>query len=854
MPFNGQGKPIICYNGEVLVFQLSDKDCAGVKKPTNETILDVKRMVFNRGTETFILKSTGVFRFKENKSHLKILCCNCVSDFRTRINLPCILIQCKNYAEVFTYYILFLHSTNKFEKRLSFELGHELNESLKVFDGPLIFWQHLNTVFYISCQTGKVTNLSVKLSSIQWIGEIENLGIILVGPTEPFETECTPQLSESDYEFSNSKYCAYALESQEILSHNYIIPLAYSSVVTHMHVCAAEFVDSQLRLSLLALTQRNQLILFQNGIPQRVCHLPFIGPSAVQILDSGRGNLFFIVSFQNSGACAVSANKFKVIAKWDKVHLGLVDDFIGVGTEQVLLLFADSLNSFWLTPFKIIDLVRIKYSSDPLDRNEDTLQEREHENYYLVLPALEAQLKAELTFLQRIKQHISLKDEIITKSWAILRNSIQGTDDSSVSSQVSYFNTFFFKECLVLFCGEEENSVHTSNENLSDTFQEPEHVIEQTWCRVLDDNLVVGVKVTFLKPFPNDMTLSLMMDQSSSSSFQLIKYQNQTVSLSIDSSSEAYLMPSERGPQIKKIKLTSDSKEEESCFCGQASERESTHIITAVTSLSPFLALNKLCCTLVLHSSDRDNDKYDCISCGRLVYTVEHLFSKSSLRTFLKKKSTDLLSLLAILHKSCFHIMSPPQTPNLMKMWLLKYMDCEIMKEFPEIHFYQKPRNCGTLKSLFYWEQRTVFEGILTVYCRNQSILFECLQHLITHLPTNCFFKYLKFGSKDFLIDHLAFVLEKELVTFGSVSTSALHNVGSRFVHECKTNEEKESARTDSSNRSNKIHLHKRQVERERIMMDMNLRLSTNVYTEMNLALAEIQLKSDLIAMSLAYL
>uniref|UniRef100_A0A8C6RBS6 Fanconi anemia, complementation group B n=1 Tax=Nannospalax galili TaxID=1026970 RepID=A0A8C6RBS6_NANGA len=726
MPFNGQGKPIICYNGEVLVFQLSDKDCAGVKKPTNETILDVKRMVFNRGTETFILKSTGVFRFKENKSHLKILCCNCVSDFRTRINLPCILIQCKNYAEVFTYYILFLHSTNKFEKRLSFELGHELNESLKVFDGPLIFWQHLNTVFYISCQTGKVTNLSVKLSSIQWIGEIENLGIILVGPTEPFETECTPQLSESDYEFSNSKYCAYALESQEILSHNYIIPLAYSSVVTHMHVCAAEFVDSQLRLSLLALTQRNQLILFQNGIPQRVCHLPFIGPSAVQILDSGRGNLFFIVSFQNSGACAVSANKFKVIAKWDKVHLGLVDDFIGVGTEQVLLLFADSLNSFWLTPFKIIDLVRIKYSSDPLDRNEDTLQEREHENYYLVLPALEAQLKAELTFLQRIKQHISLKDEIITKSWAILRNSIQGTDDSSVSSQVSYFNTFFFKECLVLFCGEEENSVHTSNENLSDTFQEPEHVIEQTWCRVLDDNLVVGVKVTFLKP-----------------------------------------------------------------ICGMFS----------------------------------------------LLDNVE-----------------DLLSLLAILHKSCFHIMSPPQTPNLMKMWLLKYMDCEIMKEFPEIHFYQKPRNCGTLKSLFYWEQRTVFEGILTVYCRNQSILFECLQHLITHLPTNCFFKYLKFGSKDFLIDHLAFVLEKELVTFGSVSTSALHNVGSRFVHECKTNEEKESARTDSSNRSNKIHLHKRQVERERIMMDMNLRLSTNVYTEMNLALAEIQLKSDLIAMSLAYL
>ncbi|XP_037055328.1 Fanconi anemia group B protein isoform X2 [Peromyscus leucopus] len=801
MPFNEQAK-FLCYNGEILVFHLSKGDC---EVPTDTSVLYVKRMVFDRETETFILISTGFLNIKEKASHMKILCCKCVSDFRTRVNLPCILIQYTQYSSrAFKYYILFLHNPNKFEKHLSFKLHHALDDSLQIFDGPIVFWQYLDKFFYISSEIGKVTNISVKLSSIEWVGEIENFGVVFLGLAEPPEAECTHKLSESDYEFSNSNLCAYVLKSQEILSNRYLIPLAYSSVVTHVHVCAAEIVNNQLRMSLIALTKKNQLILFQNGIPVRVCQLPFLDPCSVQILDSGKRNRFFIVSF-NSKACAVSEKKFKVVAKWEQLSLVLINDFVGVGTEQVLVIFEDAQNTDQLTSFAITDFVRISYSTKPLDCSEDSSTEKEHENYCLVLPGLEAQLE----------------------------------------------------DSLVPFCDEDENSVHIPEEKSSETFQEPEHIVEQTWCRVLDDDLVVGMKVTSSKLSPNEMTLSLIMDQGNRSSFQLMKCQSQVTRLSMSSHPEEYLMPVETGAKRKRIKLTSGSKEEENSLCEQSSQTEPTYIITAVTPLSPLLVFNKLCCTLVLNISDRDSDKntvHDYIVCDNLDFNLQDLFSMNHLLAFPMKQSLehmeDLFSLLAVLHKYSFLVTSPAHAPNLMKMWLLKHMKCEIINDFTEIYLYKKLRSCG---ALFSWKPRTTFEGILTVYCRNQGVLFQCLDYLFKVLPEKCFFKYLTLGTEDDLMNHLSSTLEQELVTFCSLSTSAFEYVRDGLVHQYNTSKTSNSA-TSASEEKAKIHLHKQEVQRERLIQDLNLKVNGASYAEMTLALAETQLKSDLIAEKLANL
>lgn len=49
-------------------------------------------------------------------------------------------------------------------------------------------------------------------------------------------------------------------------------------------------------------------------------------------------------------------------SKWQKVKCVLVDDFIGSGSEQLLLLFKDDSNTDVLSTFKITDLGEVNYA------------------------------------------------------------------------------------------------------------------------------------------------------------------------------------------------------------------------------------------------------------------------------------------------------------------------------------------------------------------------------------------------------------------------------------------------------------------------------------------------------------
>ncbi|XP_012505250.1 PREDICTED: Fanconi anemia group B protein [Propithecus coquereli] len=826
MSSNEQERPL-CYNGEVLVFKLSKGNFSD-KEPAKMPMLHVRRMVFDRETRSFVQKSTGSFSIKGENSHFKIVCCNCVSDFRTGINLPYVLIQGNKINNDFRYLLLFLHSTNKFEKRLSFRIGHKLKDGLRVLNGPSVLWRHANTFFCMSSKTGKVITLSVNFSSIEWVGEIENVGMVLLGLKECYLSKgrYTRKPSKSDYAIWDTEFGLYSLESQELLSDAYIIPPVYSSLVTCVHVCATEIVNSQLRISLIALTRKNQLISFQNGTPKSVCQLPFGDPCAVQLMDSGGGNLFFIVSFRSNDACAVWKKNFQVVAKWEKLSLVLIDDFIGTGSEQVLLLFKDSLNSDCLTSFKITNLENINYSSEPLDCSKDDLFEDKQENCYSVILPLERRLKVSVCFLLLLFDY-----------------------NYHIESQ--------YREYLVPLWGEEENSVHIFDEKLPNNFQDSEQLVEKLWYRVMDDSLVVGVKTTSsLKLSLNDATLSLIMDQARGSSFPLIKCQNRVIKLSMDSFPAPHLMPHEIGLEAKRIRLTLDREEKESFVCEQPSKKKCVQIITAVTSLAPLLAFNKFCCVVLLQirekeTGDYPEDRY--ILCGRLLLSLEDLSSGKYILTFPKKKPIehmeDLFVLLAAFHKSCFQITSRKYALGSVKTWLLELMKCEVIKEFPEMCFCKKPGSFyGTL---FKWKQRTPFEGILIIYSRNRTVLFQCLHNLITVLPVNCFLRNLKLGSEDFLINHMALSLEKELVTLCSLS-SALAKVESNFVQRCEASKGKSSVVATLSDREEKIHWYRKELQREKkMMLKTNLKVSGALYREITLKAAEIQLKSDLTAQKL---
>ncbi|KAM4873136.1 Fanconi anemia group B protein-like isoform 1-T2 [Thomomys bottae] len=834
MPFNQQER-LLCYNGEILIFQLSTGNFSD-KISAETSILHVRKMIFDSETRTFALKSTGFCHIQKASFHLKIVCCNCVSDFRTGINLPFVLIQNKKSNDVFKYYLLFFHSTNKFEKCLSFSLGYEMNDSIRVYNGPLVLWQYVNTFYYISSQIGKIITISSNWSSIQWAGEIRNLGMVLLG-----QMEYTSKPLQSDYEVCNSKFCMYSLQSQKVLSDTCIIPPAYSNVATYIHVCTTEIVNNQLKMSLIVLTRKNQLISLHNGTLRSLCQLPFEDPCTVQSLDQGEGK-FFIVLFRTNHVCAVSKKNFQVTAKWDKFSLALVDDFIGTGQEQVLLLCKDSLHSESLTPFELTDLDKINYSSEPVESYEDDLFEEQYKNRCLVIPPLQRRIKVCLGLTQEFKKNILLKEKFILKSCKALINLTQ--DDSTSNAE---------EEHLVPFCG--EDFVNTFNEKLPDAFQHSEQPIEKIWYRVLDGSLIVGVKTSSSLKLPlNDVTLSLCIDQPYNAIVPVIKCQSKVIKLSMDSFSEPHLKPYEIGSEAKRIKL---NKDDESFTGQQPSKKECEQIITAVTSLSPLLALTKFSCVVLLQFKERDtgmHPKDRFILCGRLCLSLKDLSSEKHLLTFSGKKliehMEDLFAHLTVLNKYCFQLTSSAGgSLNLMKLWLTECMKCEDIKEFPEMFFCKEPRNVyGTLLN---WKQKTPFKGILTIYTRNQTVLFQCLHNLTRRLPISCFFQKLKSGNEDFLVDHFALTLENELVTLASFSTLTLHNFESSFVPEKEASQEKSSTstKTTSPNTEDKVHLFRKEFEREKKKMaEIDLKMSGAHYREMTLKLAEIQSQSDLVA------
>ncbi|KAK2495189.1 hypothetical protein MC885_018458 [Smutsia gigantea] len=445
-----------------------------------------------------------------------------------------------------------------------------------------------------------------------------------------------------------------------------------------------------------------------------------------------------------------------------------------------------------------------------------------------MVPPLERRLKIGLVSSQELQQHVLFKEKIIAKSCKTLINLVQGKDDSTSSTE---------EECLVTLCGKEENPVSTFDGKLPDNFQDSEKLVEKLWSL-------------------NHLTLSLVMDRAHKSSIPLIECQNRVIKLSRDSFPVPCSVPYKIRSEAKRIKLTVDGKKEEnkeeSTVCEQPPEKECIQIITAVTSLSPLLAFNKFYCVVLLQIRERKNgnpseDRY--IQCGRIFLNLEDLSSGKYLLTFPKNRPIehmeDLFALLAALHKTCFQITSPNCILTPVKTWLLECMKCEVVKEFPEIYFCERPGSFyGTL---FNWKQKTAFEGILIVYSRNQIVLFQCLHNLIRALPIKYFFKNLKLGSKDCLINHLALSLERELVTFGSLSSASV-KVENNPVQSCEASKEKSTGTvTTLSDTKESTHPY-RELQREKQMLGMNLKVSGALYREMTLKLAEVQLESDLAA------
>ncbi|NXO60579.1 FANCB protein, partial [Aramus guarauna] len=858
----GQEEQFLSYNGEVLIFHLSKtKHVEGAADKTMN--LCVRRMVFDRDTKLFVQKSSGVFNMRASHLKIEIICCSCTTDSRTGIILPCILMKKKKRNNVVKYLLLLLHSSNQFEQSFHFKLDYEMKEDIRLFPGPSVLWRHACKLFYISSDTCTVVSAPVQLSSVVWTGEIEDEGTVVLG----IRTASLPE-SEDEDEFSTSdraiwgrEFFGYAVETQKILTGTCFMPHAYSRVVSSVYVCKNEMLKQQLRISLVAITHKNQLIWFQDGLPKGVCDLPYEKPCSVKTAVTSSNGLLFIVSFAAGNICVVQRrDSLQVASKWQKVKSVLVDDFIGSGSEQLLLLFKDDSNTDMLSTFKITDLGEVNYASDINYKHDVPTVEGLQENGLQTVQALETRLQAGRTSVRELQQHLRLKKRVILESCRALIDLVEERTHILPTAKKVKCK----REGLVCLWDDVENPPHSLSKETSLASKIPEHFTEKLWQRVVGDSLVVGVKLTesFYLSL-SDVSLSLVMDQDFSSISPIIKCRNKIIKLN-KAFSALSVSSCQIEPPPKKMKLDlhgkNDLKKEFPKRCSRV-RPDGAKTVIAVTNLSPLLAFHRVCCIVLLHAKkqNRRNDslqesKKITVLCGKIFLSLEDIsnekYSVKMLRdnNYFTGSLEDIVAVLAVSVRFSFQIMSSDCTLTPVNSWLLGEMECIPFKECHDNIFCHKTGSVyGTV---FNWTAKNPFEGILTLFCRNLTVLFQCLHSLTRFLPPRCDLKLLRSGSKDVLTEQLALALEKEILTlrssFFSKESKAENSLTQGNEPGKKISDSPVASLLDSEEGVQQFRK-KLQNEREECVLSMNQTMNGALYQKIALKIAEAQLSSDMI-------
>ncbi|NXK04891.1 FANCB protein, partial [Herpetotheres cachinnans] len=875
----GEQDQFLSYNGEVLIFQLSETK--HVEETADTTMnLCVRRMAFNRETNLFVQKSSGVFSMRASHLKVEIVCCSCTMDSRTGIILPSILVKKKKRNNVVKYLLLLLHSSNQFEQSFHFKLDYELKEDIRLFTGPSVLWRHANKLFYISSNNCTVLSAPIQLSSIVWTGEIEDEGTVILG----IRTACLPENEDED-EFSTldraiwgSEFFGYAIETQKMLTGTCFMPHAYSRVVSSVYVCKNKILKKQLQISLVAITHKNQLIWFQDGLPKGVCELPYEKPCSVKPAVTSSNDLLLIVSFASGDICVVQRrDSLQVASKWQDVKSVLVDDFIGSGSEQLLLLFKDDSNADVLSTFKITDLGEVNYASGINYKQDVPTAEGLQENGLLTVQALETRLQAGCTSIRELQQHLGLKKRVILESCRALIDLVEErTHILPTAKEVncrreyrSLLTSAELFEGLVSLWDDVENPPHSLSKETSLASKVPEHFTEKLWQRVVGDSLVVGVKLTesFYLSL-SDVSLSLVMDQDFSSISPMIKCRNKIIKLNKAFSALA-VSSCQIEPPPKKMKLDLHNKNDlKKVFPKKCSrvQLDGAKTVIAVTSLSPLLAFHRVCCIVLLHAKKQkcQNDslqesKKITVLCGKFLLSLEDIsngkYSVKTLRdsSYCTGSMEDILALLAVSVRFSFQIVSPDCTLTPVNSWLLGEMECTPFKECHDNIFCHKAGNVyGTV---FNWTLKNPYEGVLTLFCRNLTVLFQCLHSLTRVLPPNCDVKLLRSGSKSVLTEQLALALEREMLTsrssFFSKESKVENNLTWGNEPGKKISDAPVACSLDSEEGVQQFRK-KLQNEREECALSMNQTMNGALYQEIALKIAEAQLSSDMIVWRLS--
>ncbi|CAL8345059.1 unnamed protein product [Boreogadus saida] len=502
---------------------------------SNASEISFRSLKFNTEQNSFLAADDVRVLYKKRAADLNIVTCACVYDLQTRVSSPFILLKKGNKEGSYTYILLSLNSAMKQDTKMTFKLPYQLSEKVHIMHGPLVWWTRAGVGFSACVQEGRdvgVVRPTHACLSRPLIGllPVHKGDVFVLGPmADQFRRGFSTTETSGHQTPSQGHGCLLA--GAELFDPGAMLPRAYLAITRCLLVLRADAEggvmpptgsSSSSSSSVVAATSERQLVRFEDGVPRDVCPLPFDGdPEDLRVADVGRSGRLIAVSFDRGHVAAVWEDAFQVAAHWSLVRSVHVDDFLGCGTEQLLLVFEEEEEEEEeeedeeeedgtgrpVERFLLTDLCGISLSSGQKNREASASLPAGH-NHLLTFQALESRLQSGLSVVQALRSDERLKQRVLLQGLQALSDMVSWRETVLTPPEQEGLFSLWDEEAEAEeeVCDEE---MQVGSPEASVTSSGPR--LERLWHRFVDDHLVVGAMVTVDGSSPVDcVSLSLL--------------------------------------------------------------------------------------------------------------------------------------------------------------------------------------------------------------------------------------------------------------------------------------------------------------------------------------------------------
>ncbi|KAI7808428.1 Fanconi anemia group B protein [Triplophysa rosa] len=797
---------MLTVGGDVLVFQ-----CKTVSSRSRDqrrgSEVTFYSLTFNPDTRSFFRKDHTMYPLhRDGSAESHIVHCSCALDVGQRRKVPCVLLRlCRKRSSAFKYTLYSVNSLTDAKLRVDFVLPYEMRENISIVQGPTLVWCHENTVCYVCSQTPGVKELPVPMT-VRFIGglPLRLRKLVVLGSPVVSKEGLNESLS-----VTGLKNTLYFMEDERTLTGDCLVPDAYSSVIQCMAVLSADEMGGSVRSAVLVATSMKQLVYFENAVPLDVCLLPYEHPQSIRTLHTVRNDLF-IITFSQGNVCAVWKDSFQVGCCWTDVRVPLVDDFLGCGTDQILLVFEEPRSSGeLLSNFLLTDLCGITYSCGRADSDVSSASDTAQEHHLLTVRALESRLQSGLNFLEDLQRDVDVKDRLLHHVLVALTDLTSGRKHA-ISSPA--------QEGLVsLWDEDEDDEVHVSDEQMPTERDEAPVKVLRVWQRVIGESLVCGiVMATTNDTCVRNMSASVLAECPVAVKSRSFMQRSSTS----DASERCHPPPEKNIRHSADIIITS------------------TFTLLTVTDLNPLFTSSSGTYPIILHYCTLTSARVS-HHCGQISVDIKDLHTgKMKPRlpqdTKLNTESRDdHLSLMAMMDSWCFLIDGCDHTLADVQGWLRDELHAERLEAEPN---YAAPPSALLL---FHWVRKTPFQGLLTVHYRDELDLLRFLNSLCDFLPASHHVKLVGTPRSHGRCGGLSQTLEAELQSITQAVSSVLQ-CEERGVKRCSS---------DTSSETLQRLREERQTEMERYNRRLRPLVDAARYCRLMESLIRTQMNGDVVAL-----